>query len=745
MTQVAPFSGTGIDRRTGKVISGWDHVLQSLEVIFTTRFGERVMRRWFGSFVPNLLGERMVPSRVLKFWTAICIAIDTWEPRYKITKIVPLGTPEGMRLGALGFEVYGLYFPKGHLGDFTVSRAKTFVAGVDNGLRIQRTVIPPLRAPVNRTLNDLPTISGGLIATDSEDVAGLSGSAGYFGDLSTAESTDLASLFGLVKVDGSLVVAGTADTPALSGTVSGDPIINMMQYYASFDQWTASGATIVQNADNEPLAGRATADRLVETSNLSQHSITPTNMSFVSGETYTFSVYAKYESAAYIQLLFGSAAFGSNAWGNFDIQNGTLGTIGSAATGTITSVGGGWYRISITATATGTASTGAVIFGANAGAMTRAASYTGSTSNTRLLANAQVEIGATANTYVTSTPSFVGNTDGAIVGALRWDAWYHPTEDTIRTAVETSLGPSEYHWRLPFFATEPTAESAVIAGTQSDMDAEIAYAVEAGLDYWAFFWYGLSSTNGMKQAWDYYQASPNKNDVNWCLYFSGINPFNDDITNNLATIVGYLQQSNYQKTSSGRPLVFMYDDNGSKTNLAANITSLRNAATGAGLADPYIIFHQSTADATVITTYGFDATTTYAPVVSVSGAKPYNILDTTARAKWDAQATKGVDVVPSFTLGWDRRPRVDNPVPWETPGGSLSDYYYLENPVDVSVHVDAVLAWARANPTRTPQKIIIGYAWNENDEGGWIVPTLDGIGGINVDRVNALKSVLVTP
>ena len=119
MARLAPLPGTGIDRRTGRVISGWPHVEQSLHVIFTTRIGERVMRRWFGSAVPQILGQNMVPSTVLKFWTAICIAVDLWEPRYRITKIDPIGSPEEMRLGAIKFEVQGIYMPRGHLGDST--------------------------------------------------------------------------------------------------------------------------------------------------------------------------------------------------------------------------------------------------------------------------------------------------------------------------------------------------------------------------------------------------------------------------------------------------------------------------------------------------------------------------------------------------------------------------------------------------------------------------------------------------
>lgn len=518
-------------------------------------------------------------------------------------------------------------------------------------------------------------------------------------------------------------------------------IFNLVTYPDSIDQWSATGATVARNVANDPITGKATADRMVETANTSQHNFNSVSISFTSGKTYTLSCYVKYETAPYIQLLFGSAAFGANAWGNFNIQTGALETKGSAGTAAITDAGNGWYRISITAPATSTASSATAIFGANAGNMTRAASYAGSTDNTRLITKIQIEEASSPSVYVRPKRTFTGNTDNAIVGALRWDAWYHPTQDTIRTAMETSLGPSQYHWRLPFFAEETGANSVVISGTQADMDTEIGYAVESGLDYWAFFWYGQSATNGMKQGWDYFQASSAKNNINWCFYFSGLTPFYDDVENNLATIVEYMGQSNYQKTAGGRPIVFMYDDAAARTNLAARIVTFRAAVVGAGLEDPYIIFHQSTPSATVLTTYDFDATTTYAPIVSVTGARPYNQLDTFSRAVWDTQAAQNVDVVPSFHMGWDRRPRVENPVPWEGAGGNLTDYYYMENPEDISTHIDAILAWARANPTRTPEKVIIGYAWNENDEGGWIVPTL-GNKTLDRDRLDALKAVL---
>lgn len=52
----------GLNAATGGTISGWDHVVQSLQDIFYTRFGTRVMREWYGSFVPNILGRLITPQ-----------------------------------------------------------------------------------------------------------------------------------------------------------------------------------------------------------------------------------------------------------------------------------------------------------------------------------------------------------------------------------------------------------------------------------------------------------------------------------------------------------------------------------------------------------------------------------------------------------------------------------------------------------------------------------------------------------
>jgi phage baseplate assembly protein W len=118
--------GAGLDRWTGRPIAGWGHVVLSLEAIFSTPFGSRVMRRWIGSLVPNLLGENLVPETLLNFFTALFAAL-TFEPRFALTRIAVLSEADELRTGRLRLELQGVYRPRAHLGDFTVDRPRRII------------------------------------------------------------------------------------------------------------------------------------------------------------------------------------------------------------------------------------------------------------------------------------------------------------------------------------------------------------------------------------------------------------------------------------------------------------------------------------------------------------------------------------------------------------------------------------------------------------------------------------------
>jgi len=118
----------GINRKTGKPLSEWDHTYQSIHVILTTHFGERVMRRVFGSAVPGVLGRNLVPSTLLKFYTAIAIAIELWEPRFRVRRFEYPENNNGadeLRQGKIGIRMIGDYRPRALSGDLTVEAVKT--------------------------------------------------------------------------------------------------------------------------------------------------------------------------------------------------------------------------------------------------------------------------------------------------------------------------------------------------------------------------------------------------------------------------------------------------------------------------------------------------------------------------------------------------------------------------------------------------------------------------------------------
>ena len=96
-------------------------MVQSLQDIFTTRFGSRVMREWYGSFVPHLMGRTISPNEVTPFFAAVTSAIEQFEPRYRVTRIKVV---EVTRTGALHVFLEGEYRPRAMFGDYTVEGAR---------------------------------------------------------------------------------------------------------------------------------------------------------------------------------------------------------------------------------------------------------------------------------------------------------------------------------------------------------------------------------------------------------------------------------------------------------------------------------------------------------------------------------------------------------------------------------------------------------------------------------------------
>jgi phage baseplate assembly protein W len=60
-----------LNHETGAAVEGWDHVVQSIQTILTTRLNSRVFRREFGSEVPALVDAPMNDANVLALYVAV--------------------------------------------------------------------------------------------------------------------------------------------------------------------------------------------------------------------------------------------------------------------------------------------------------------------------------------------------------------------------------------------------------------------------------------------------------------------------------------------------------------------------------------------------------------------------------------------------------------------------------------------------------------------------------------------------
>lgn len=87
MTEINLVQSVGMDARTGKALTGIAHLKQSIEMIITTQIGTRVMRRNFGSTVPELIDHPANKQTLMLMYAAIALALKKFEPRLRLNRI----------------------------------------------------------------------------------------------------------------------------------------------------------------------------------------------------------------------------------------------------------------------------------------------------------------------------------------------------------------------------------------------------------------------------------------------------------------------------------------------------------------------------------------------------------------------------------------------------------------------------------------------------------------------------------
>jgi len=218
-------------------------------------------------------------------------------------------------------------------------------------------------------------------------------------------------------------------TLAAKGLLIEEQRTNLALQSETFDSgtWNKGGATVTANATVSP-DGTADADALVEDAATSAH-FCQQFLSFTTATAYTFSTYVKAGTRTWCLLQFPTSAFGASTGSFFNLSGaGALGAaVGSPTARTITAVGNGWYRVTITATSTATAGGNVPISAASAD---NTNSYTGVAGAEAIyLYGAQLEAGAFATSYIPTVASQVTRTaDQCSIVAPNFAPWYNQAE-----------------------------------------------------------------------------------------------------------------------------------------------------------------------------------------------------------------------------------------------------------------------------------------------------------------------------
>ena len=354
--------------------------------------------------------------------------------------------------------------------------------------------------------------------------------------------------------------------------------------------------------------------------------------------------------------------------------------------------------------------------------------------------------GLLAAGLLAAIPRGARGADHVAVGAIRWDAWQAPGSPTTE-AVARALTPPRYHYRLPFFAhVAPDGRVAIEGGTQEVMDTEIAQARRAGLDYWAFVHYPRESP--MSAGLRLYLASTRRAGLRFCLVseLAQWGTARDRGNPVLDWQAELLAHPDYQRVL-GRPLYFLgFLSDAMIADRWGGVPALRAAVDRfrARSGNPYIVLMaRPDPGLRLMHDLGADAIGAYA-IAEAEPAAPYSRLAGLAEARWEEYAAAGAAVVPTVMSGWDRRPRIEQPMPWERwqrAGAGMDRYYVAPTPDELAAHLSRALEWIAAHPGAAPARAALIYAWNENDEGGWLVPTIP----FDDSRLRAIRRVLCPP
>lgn len=107
----------GMNANNGEPLEGIQHLQQSIRDILSTRIGTRVMRRDYGSRLPELVDNPITDTLVVDIIAETAIAIGRWESRLQFRSALVVD----IEPGKITLEIRGDYVPTGEQETITVT------------------------------------------------------------------------------------------------------------------------------------------------------------------------------------------------------------------------------------------------------------------------------------------------------------------------------------------------------------------------------------------------------------------------------------------------------------------------------------------------------------------------------------------------------------------------------------------------------------------------------------------------
>ena len=325
---------------------------------------------------------------------------------------------------------------------------------------------------------------------------------------------------------------------------------NLLTYSSSFDNaaWTKYQTTIAATANVAP-DGTQTASLLAETTLSGEHKAY-TGAITASNTAHTVSVYAKAatRSKFWIEMFDGVSSIVRY---NFDLMSGTGSyntVIGSwtSPSYSITSVGNGWYRCTVTATKG--AGTGIITTLMILNASGTASSYTGDGFSGIYIWGAQLEAGSFATSYIPTTSTQVTRAaDSAGMFGSNFSSWYRADEGTLYAQCTT-------------FATGTSGRSVIEVNDGTMANRTYIYTSPSGTSRTLGFVGGSAVVTTLDVASPISSASIAYKTSNWAASYAGgnalLNSYAGVIPNQNTLLIGYSTNGGFQLNGTIKKLAY---------------------------------------------------------------------------------------------------------------------------------------------------------------------------------------------